>query len=871
MAASAEPDGSDESLDRDTVASLAVEAQRGYGACFMHGSSPLKDDDRKLALKRLRSALLAEGAFAGANGEQLAACLVLSARVSSAECAELCMDAGAAVNSRMACGKRSSTTPLAEAVCAGSLAVVHALTCAGADVLMPPELSGSPQPLLALAQARGHPAVARYLRSYEHRLAAHAADGLARACMAGDGRRARALLQMCGGEGRPMVDATTRSPKLGCRPLHAAARGGHAAMCRFLAEAHRVPVDQEDDKGHTPLVLAYSGGHTDAAAMLLTWGALIDKVSAITGDDALLAAASGPMGSVAATEHAWRAGGGRVLSEERWKALAAASFDEARDEALTSLWADLTALRRRLVVACCGCKNGLAAAVLLLERFGGSLSQDQEQADAAVVASILAGLPMTLAWCLEELGNERVLSVRTSGPACEATGLTMLAAAASLGDTTIVKDLIGAGAAVNEPSGDPAVTPLMLACASGQLATAKELLLSGATAGLAAPFGVRPCMMAARLADSALLEHMLGHAGVTVGDIDDGGFTPLMYAAANASESCLRLLLLRGAAWDCRSNQGSSALDLAVLSGHLPSIELLRSARDSAYEAVVQEFRSAVRSVDDGDKTAVTRLGELMGRHHDVVHMARAAVEESVLELAQTQAAAALGVDTAANRASKMMDLAAIRQLVSGAEHIHAQELALARIIDASGDRSGPEVVIRRIRSVLATTKVNLSAARRSDGASPLCAAASSGSLAVVGELLDLGAAPDSFAMFTGETALMAAARAGRGDVAGLLPHRGASPSRRSFAGVTAGAMAVNPKIAEMLAAAQAKEPPGTGRAPSVDAAAVVSPGRPGLLRVVLDEAGRRPVLATPAKAIQDVWDNDALPWATMESALAGD
>ena len=49
---------------------------------------------------------------------------------------------------------------------------------------------------------------------------------------------------------------------------------------------------------------------------------------------------------------------------------------------------------------------------------------------------------------------------------------------------------------------------------------------------------------------------------------DEGGFTPLIAAAKNSQEHCVRALLEAGARKDLTTQQGSTALSLARQNGH---------------------------------------------------------------------------------------------------------------------------------------------------------------------------------------------------------------------------------------------------------------------------------------------------------------
>lgn len=52
-------------------------------------------------------------------------------------------------------------------------------------------------------------------------------------------------------------------------PLHWACSGGHHVVVDYLLTVYNVPVDDADDSGWTPLIIASSAGHEDIVATLL--------------------------------------------------------------------------------------------------------------------------------------------------------------------------------------------------------------------------------------------------------------------------------------------------------------------------------------------------------------------------------------------------------------------------------------------------------------------------------------------------------------------------------------------------------------------------------------------------------------------------
>jgi len=75
------------------------------------------------------------------------------------------------------------------------------------------------------------------------------------------------------------------------QPLHWACSGGHDVIVDYLLSVCNVPVDDADDSGWTPLIIASSAGHEEIVATLLRRDANPNKRNA-TGQTALHYAAS---------------------------------------------------------------------------------------------------------------------------------------------------------------------------------------------------------------------------------------------------------------------------------------------------------------------------------------------------------------------------------------------------------------------------------------------------------------------------------------------------------------------------------------------------------------------------------------------------
>ena len=232
-------------------------------------------------------------------------------------------------------------------------------------------------------------------------------------------------------------------------------------------------------------------------------------------------------------------------------------------------------------------------------------------------------------------------------------GATALHWAAYLDDLETADLLIGAGA-VADATNELGVTPLYLACENGNAALVRTLLSAGATPHAALPSGETALMTAARTgsvgAVKALLAHGADvharettegqtalmwavsqrHTGVVqvlieagadvharshirpvltsrswgaafvnpaaVSVIDEGGFTPLLFAARGGDLASARLLLAAGADVHDTAPAGTSALIVAAHSGHgaLGSLLLDKGADANAAGAGYAPLHAAV-------------------------------------------------------------------------------------------------------------------------------------------------------------------------------------------------------------------------------------------------------------------------------------
>lgn len=162
-------------------------------------------------------------------------------------------------------------------------------------------------------------------------------------------------------------------------------------------------------------------------------------------------------------------------------------------------------------------------------------------------------------------------------------GATAIAEAAVEGDHALIKALLDAGADVNSPNAQ-GQTVLMVVARTGHVATAQLLLDRGADVNAAEKFGGQTALMWAAAQKQPAMIRLLLDRGAEVDArglvrewdrkvtaeprikiMQNGGFTPLLYAAREACVECVAALVDGGADVDLSDPDGMTPLVLALL------------------------------------------------------------------------------------------------------------------------------------------------------------------------------------------------------------------------------------------------------------------------------------------------------------------
>ena len=164
---------------------------------------------------------------------------------------------------------------------------------------------------------------------------------------------------------------------------------------------------------------------------------------------------------------------------------------------------------------------------------------------------------------MEGTCNQCAFPVQDPKSAEYSTGAKPLMHAAWKGYLQCVKELIAAGADVNQAD-DDGDTPLMWAAIGGQTECLQELIKSGAEVNLSSNSGCTALIHAATYGQEACITKLI-KAGADVNMKDIEGFTSLIWAAYFANFKCIGYLLNAGVDVNETSKTGKTAVLVACM------------------------------------------------------------------------------------------------------------------------------------------------------------------------------------------------------------------------------------------------------------------------------------------------------------------
>ena len=224
---------------------------------------------------------------------------------------------------------------------------------------------------------------------------------------------------------------------------------------------------------------------------------------------------------------------------------------------------------------------------------------DVETADLLIRAgaevSAANDLGVTPLWTACENGSAtmvaRLLQAGANPNAALLSGETMLMTAARTGNADVVKQLLAKGADVNSTERAGGQSALMWAVAQQHADAVEVLLAHGADVHVRSKVWTQVVKTAPR--NAKLPMH--------VTDIEQGGYTPLLFAARVGALASAKLLVAAGAHVNDIAPQGTSATVVAAHSGHgeLAAFLLEKGADPNAAGAGYTALHVAVRRRDE--------------------------------------------------------------------------------------------------------------------------------------------------------------------------------------------------------------------------------------------------------------------------------
>lgn len=199
------------------------------------------------------------------------------------------------------------------------------------------------------------------------------------------------------------------------------------------------------------------------------------------------------------------------------------------------------------------------------------------------------------------------LLLRAGAPldAGDSEGRLPLHEAARLGHADIVTKLLPAANLVHTPD-KTGYTPLELAMLGGQVKTVDLLLARKPDLQRRGPGGTNLLHQAVLSGKPELVARLLSAGVVPV--VDDQGRTPLHTAAHLGDPTIVSQLLDAGVAVGLPDRQGKSALDLAVIGGRSPVINLLLKANKWSTASSGQRTTPLHHAVDTGNVAVLQEL-----------------------------------------------------------------------------------------------------------------------------------------------------------------------------------------------------------------------------------------------------------------------
>jgi ankyrin repeat protein len=168
------------------------------------------------------------------------------------------------------------------------------------------------------------------------------------------------------------------------------------------------------------------------------------------------------------------------------------------------------------------------------------------------------------------LSSEQMIKDRNQSDQQKINGQTLMAAVVN-GDSSLVKELLAAGAQVDERfpivnSFNDYHTPLLVACRDGHLEIAQELIRSGADVNAVEPtFGAVPLHKAVYNGHAEITSLLVQQPEINLNfQGATNGYTPLHDALWHGFSDCAKVLVEAGARLDLRGHDNKLPVDIAI-------------------------------------------------------------------------------------------------------------------------------------------------------------------------------------------------------------------------------------------------------------------------------------------------------------------
>ncbi|XP_014676381.1 PREDICTED: ankyrin-1-like [Priapulus caudatus] len=192
----------------------------------------------------------------------------------------------------------------------------------------------------------------------------------------------------------------------------------------------------------------------------------------------------------------------------------------------------------------------------------------------------------------EEAMVRMLLSHGADANAADSYRQTSLLIVARSGQLDIMRMLLEAGADPNVAETKSGVTPLMMASRNGKEAMARMLLSHGADANAAESHGLTSLHIAVRSGQLDIMRLLLEAAAKPNVADTMSGTTPLLMAVSNGEEAMVRMLLSHGADANAAGLYGQTSLHQAACSGQLDTVRMLLEAGADPSVAATEKMGS---------------------------------------------------------------------------------------------------------------------------------------------------------------------------------------------------------------------------------------------------------------------------------------